>query len=102
MRRSYDPQYGSREQLRDSRENGMKVARERDKLKTENAEIKTVNGRLVFENQALTIDLKMINEQLNLFVDEMLKINELKAENAALQDELTELKALIAYITQGE
>lgn len=57
MRRGYDPRYGSREQLRDSAEHGMKVARERDKLKT---------------------------------------------ENAALQDEITELKALIAYITQGE
>jgi cbb3-type cytochrome oxidase cytochrome c subunit len=57
MRRSYDPHYGSREQLRDSAEHGMKVARERDKLKT---------------------------------------------ENAALQDEITELKAIIAYMTQGE
>ena len=57
MRRSYDPRYGSREQLRDSAEHGMKVARERDALKT---------------------------------------------ENAALKDEITELKALLAYITQGE
>jgi cell division protein FtsB len=57
MRRSYDPRYGSREQLRDSAEHGMKVARERDKLKT---------------------------------------------ENAALQEEITELKALIDYITQGK
>ena len=37
MRRSYDPRYGSREQLRDSAEHGMKLARERDALKTENA-----------------------------------------------------------------
>lgn len=37
MRRSYDPGYGSREQLRDSAEHGMKVARERDALKAENA-----------------------------------------------------------------
>jgi hypothetical protein len=36
MRRSYDPHYGSREQLRDSAEHGMKVARERDALKAEN------------------------------------------------------------------
>ena len=57
MRRGYDPSYGSREQLRDSTERNMAIARERDKLKT---------------------------------------------ENAALQDEITELKALIAYITQGE
>ena len=39
MRRSYDPHYGSREQLRDSAEHGMKVARERDALKAENAEL---------------------------------------------------------------
>jgi len=57
MRRSYDPHYGSREQLRDSAEHGMKVMRERDALKT---------------------------------------------ENAKLLDEITELKALIAYITEGE
>ena len=57
MRRSYDPHYGSREQLRDSAEHGMKVARERDALKT---------------------------------------------ENAALLDEIKELKALIAYITEGK
>ena len=30
MRRGYDPTYGSREQLRDCHEHGMKVARERD------------------------------------------------------------------------
>ena len=39
MRRSYDPRYGSREQLRDSAEHGMKAARERDALKAENAEL---------------------------------------------------------------
>ena len=37
MRRGYDPSYGSREQLKDSSERNMKLARERDKLKTENA-----------------------------------------------------------------
>jgi len=57
MRRGYDPHYGSREQLRDSAEHGMKLARERDALKT---------------------------------------------ENAALLDEITELKALIAYLSEGE
>ena len=36
MRRSYDPHYGSREQLRAQSEHGMKVARERDTLKAEN------------------------------------------------------------------
>jgi hypothetical protein len=35
MRRSYDPHYGSREQLKDCHEHGMKVARERDALITE-------------------------------------------------------------------
>ena len=57
MRRSYDPHYGSREQLRNSSEQYMIAARERDKLKTENKE---------------------------------------------LQDQITELKAIIAYITEGE
>ena len=57
MRRSYDPRYGSREQLRDSAEHGMKVARERDAL---------------------------------------------KAENKELLDQITELKALVKYITEGE
>jgi cbb3-type cytochrome oxidase cytochrome c subunit len=57
MRRSYDPHYGSREQLRNSSEQYMIAARERDALKT---------------------------------------------ENAKLLDEITELKALIAYITEGE
>jgi len=57
MRRGYDPNYGSREQLRNCYEHGMKVARERDAL---------------------------------------------KAENAALLDQITELKALIKYITEGE
>ena len=39
MRRGYDPRYGSREQLRDQAEHGMKVARERDALKAQNAEL---------------------------------------------------------------
>ena len=37
MRRGYDPGYGSREQLKDCQEQGMKAARERDALKAENA-----------------------------------------------------------------
>ena len=57
MRRSYDPAWGSREQLRAQSEHGMKVARERDALKKENAE---------------------------------------------LLEQITELKAMIAYITEGE
>lgn len=47
MRRSYDPHYGSREQLRDSAEHGMKVARERDALKIENAELQEQIKELV-------------------------------------------------------
>jgi hypothetical protein len=57
MRRSYDPNYGSREQLRAQSEHGMKVARERDALKKENAE---------------------------------------------LLEQIIELKAMIAYITEGK
>jgi len=57
MRRGYDPSYGSREQLKDSADRNMAIARERDKLKT---------------------------------------------ENAALLDEITELKAILKYIQEGE
>jgi len=39
VRRGYDPGYGSREQLRNCYEHGMKVARERDAIKIENAEL---------------------------------------------------------------
>ena len=57
MRRGYDPAWGSREQLRAQSEHGMKLARERDALKT---------------------------------------------ENAALLEEIVELKALIKYLSEGE
>ena len=57
MRRGYDASYGSREQLKDSSERNMKLARELDAL---------------------------------------------KATNAELQDVITELKAIISYMTQGE
>jgi len=78
MRRSYDPHYGSREQLRDSAEHGMKVMRERDALKTE-------------------------NEQLNHGIEQVNAINtELNWRIQQLTDEVTELKALIAYMTEGE
>jgi flagellar biosynthesis/type III secretory pathway chaperone len=56
MRRGYDPSYGSREQLRDCHEHGMKVARERDTLKAENAEL---TERL----KELTALLKFLTEQ---------------------------------------
>jgi hypothetical protein len=57
MRRGYNPDYGSREQLRQSAERNMAIARERDKLKT---------------------------------------------ENAALLEEIKELKAILKYIQEGE
>ena len=56
MRRGYDPAYGSREQLRNCHEHGMKVARERDTLKAENAEL---TERL----RELTALLKFLTEQ---------------------------------------
>jgi hypothetical protein len=56
MRRSYDPHYGSREQLRDSHESGMKLRREVDALKAENAEL---TERL----KELTALLKFLTEQ---------------------------------------
>jgi len=57
MRRGYNPNYGSRQQLNDSAERNMALARERDTL---------------------------------------------KAENAALLDEIKELKAILKYIQEGE
>ena len=39
MRRSYDPHYGSREQLKDCHQAGMALMRERDALKAENAKL---------------------------------------------------------------
>jgi hypothetical protein len=40
MRRGYDPDYGSRQQLKDCHEAGMKLRRERDALKAEIVELK--------------------------------------------------------------
>lgn len=85
MRRGYDPRYGSREQLRDSAEHGMKVARERDEWKKK-------FEQNIHEIQEFQWRIEELCEQLTT----------LKTENAALQDEITETKALIAYITQGE
>jgi cell shape-determining protein MreC len=56
MRRGYDPSYGSREQLRQSAERNMALARERDTLKAENAEL---TERL----KELTALLKFLTEQ---------------------------------------
>jgi flagellar motility protein MotE (MotC chaperone) len=56
MRRGYDPTYGSREQLKDSAERNMAIARERDTLKAENAEL---TERL----KELTALLKFLTEQ---------------------------------------
>ena len=56
MRRGYDPNYGSREQLKQSAERYMICARERDTLKAENAEL---TERL----KELTALLKFLTEQ---------------------------------------
>jgi hypothetical protein len=56
MRRGYDPYYGSRQQLKDSAERNMAIARERDTLKAENAEL---TERL----KELTALLKFLTEQ---------------------------------------
>ena len=42
MRRSYDPHYGSREQLKDCHQAGMALMRERDALKAEIVELKAL------------------------------------------------------------
>jgi hypothetical protein len=42
MRRGYDPDYGSREQLKDCHEAGMILRREIDALKTEIVELKAI------------------------------------------------------------
>ena len=74
MRRSYDPRYGSREQLRDSAEHGMKLARERDALKTENAELK----------------------------ERIAELETIIKYNLKTQEQISELEALVKYITEGE
>ena len=56
MRRSYDPNYGSREQLKDCHQAGMALMRERDALKAENSEL---TERL----KELTALLKFLTEQ---------------------------------------
>ena len=56
LRRVYDPTYGSSEQLKDSAERNMAIARERDALKAENAEL---TERL----KELTALLKFLTEQ---------------------------------------
>ena len=42
MRRGYDPDYGSRQQLKDCHESGMKLRREVDALKAEIVELKAL------------------------------------------------------------
>ena len=51
MRRGYDPSYGSREQLKDCQEQGMKAARERDALKTENAALLDRINKLTWQSE---------------------------------------------------
>jgi hypothetical protein len=51
MRRGYDPGYGSREQLKDCQEQGMKAARERDALKAENAALLDRINKLTWQSE---------------------------------------------------
>ena len=51
MRRAYAPGYGSREQLKDCQEQGMKAARERDALKTENAALLDRINKLTWQSE---------------------------------------------------
>ena len=51
MRRGYDPGYGSREQLKDCQEQGMKAARERDALKTENSALLDRINKLTWQSE---------------------------------------------------
>jgi hypothetical protein len=51
MRRGYDPGYGSREQLKDCQEQGMKAARERDTLKAENAALLDCINKLTWQSE---------------------------------------------------
>jgi len=89
MRRSYDPHYGSREQLRDSAEHGMKVARERDAMKATNDQmtghitelqwrieelteklvvLEEINNALITANDGLIANLKESSQLLDAFV----------------------------------
>jgi len=43
-----------------------------EKLSAKVNELEVTNNRLFIENQAMTTDLKMMNEQLDRFVDVML------------------------------
>ena len=61
MRRGYDPNYGSREQLKDCQEQGMKAARERDALKTENARLQ---DRIIELETIIKYNLKTENDAL--------------------------------------
>ena len=49
MRRGYDPDYGSRQQLKDCHESGMKLRRELDALKTEKAELLDRVNKLLWD-----------------------------------------------------
>lgn len=73
MRRGYDPRYGSREQLRDSAEHGMKIARERDELKAENAKLKELVEKIVKELSQCEDDHCFLHwERINHEVNETL------------------------------
>ena len=96
MRRSYDPHYGSREQLRDSAEHGMKVARERDKLKTENDQMTGHIQELQWRCEELTEKLIALEECNNALIT----ANEALIEDIKQSSQL--LNACVAYMTEGE
>ena len=86
MRRGYDPKYGSREQLRDSAEHGMKVARERDELKRKNDEnigqIQEFQWRIEELCEQLTA-LEIINNTLQTLNDALIGANKALTINFA-------------------
>ena len=54
MRRGYDPSYGSREQLKDSSDRNMKIARELDELKKKYDNLEGVNTELNWRVEELS------------------------------------------------
>ena len=91
MRRSYDPGYGSREQLKDCHELGMKTARERDELKRKNDEntghIQELLWRLEDLTEKLT-QLEITNNSWATLNNALLSANEVLMQNLADSNQL--------------
>lgn len=91
MRRSYDPHYGSREQLKDSVAQGMKAARERDKLKRKNDEnigqMQEFQWRIEELCEQLTA-LEIINNTLQTLNNSLIAANEALMQNLADSSQL--------------